>query len=51
LYNFGKQLGEDLFEKDKAIDIQNSRKEEDKQVAGTGNNWINKKHYIIADAI
>ena len=28
LYNFGKQLGEDLFEDDEAIDIQDSREEE-----------------------
>jgi hypothetical protein len=51
LYNFGKQLGEDLFEEDEAIDIQGSREEEDEQVAGTGNHWMNKKCDIIADTM
>jgi hypothetical protein len=51
LYNFGKQLGEDLFEEDEAIDIQGSREEEVEQVAGTGNYWMNKKCDIIADAM
>jgi hypothetical protein len=37
LYNFGKQLGEDLFEEDEAIDIQSGREEEVEQVARTGN--------------
>ena len=51
LYNFGKQLGEDLFKEDEAIDIQGGREEEVEQVAGTGNYWMNKKHDIIADAM
>jgi hypothetical protein len=46
LYNFGKQYGEDLFE-DEAINVQGD-KEEENEVVGTSNAWMNQKRDNIA---
>jgi hypothetical protein len=46
LYNFGKQYGEDLFE-NKAIDVQGNEEEEN-EVVGTSNTWMNQKRDNIA---
>lgn len=51
LYNFGKQCGEELFDSDDDA-IQGIRiGEEDVEVVGTGNAWMNQKRDDIAAAM
>jgi hypothetical protein len=56
LYNFGKQCGEDDLFEDEVINIQGSGEqveqvEQEEQVVGTGNRWMNEKRDKIAEAM